>query len=212
MNIIKFLLITFLLVFCNSVVKSQNVSQLQVSEAKEKPVLSINYPQVVEFKMVSNKDTYRIGDIMKITFAMLNKSANYIFLRDFDPEVHLIDSKGRKSDLEKYLLVDPKITSEMFELTEPNHMIFKSEYIHIGCNDKKFNNLFKLGEDEKLIFEKNLFAQFDVPCLRIKQTGFYTIKANQTNQFVIGSGEAESNPKTATGKVESNSLRIKIVK
>ncbi|HRH42046.1 MAG TPA: hypothetical protein PKY82_10405 [Pyrinomonadaceae bacterium] len=211
MKIYRVLQIIIILGICHNFIWSQGLSNMRVLEAKERPNLSVNYNQSVNFKIASNKTIYRVGDIIKITYAMLNKSEANLYLPQFLPEIILKSSAGKQARLEKYFIVDYKISPEMFDLTESNRLIVKSEYFHIGCNDEKFNRFLESKDNEKLIFERNLFAVLDFPCLRVDKTGVYTIKATQTNQFVVES-RIERGVKTATGKIESNLLKLKIVK
>ena len=217
MTIFRSSFLLFIILMCCFSGSAQSIAERiaagKVFQKEERPNLSIEYSKIGRFKLAARKSVYHVGEMINLAGAIINDTKQDVFLRKLEPQFYLFSENGQELKIQDYVISDYFFLSEdFFDLTEPDSITFKPFELLAGCDDKieEIINTEGINEDKQL-FEKGLFAMYLGPCLKIKQPGIYTIKARQENQFVVDSTE-KVGVKTATGVIESEPIRIKIIK
>ena len=168
----------------------------------------VAYQAVAKFKVLSRKSEYRIGDLISIDMAILNKSKESVYFVDLGMkgDISVTDSNDNKIEGGVYMrpLVFPKFNLINGGDYDSEHFIFL-----IGCKNvgKKYYDSYKSLDVVEEMFDKNFFVSDGDGCIKINKSGKYEIKAVISNSYA----EKDNTKKTAVGKMESSPFEIKII-
>jgi hypothetical protein len=193
--------------------QATDCSKQQIKSASRQPDLSVDYARVAQFKLISRKTVYHVGEIINLDFAMINISGEpVLFNRLSDPELHIKDAKGREAEITPYFIAESIVNPTQYILLKPWRMTSESIPILLGCDERAFKQTSEGldDEDDKRAFNENQFKTWGRACLKITHPGNYIITGVENNQYVLTSG-CEPNLKTATGAVQSSPLTITII-
>lgn len=214
--------LSILIVFCMYFVFQPNLSNAQVNELNNKTInkeqpsrenqnFLIEYSDAVEFKTISRKKTYRIGELISVDYGMLNITDEPIRILSID---HWIDIKIRDENNGVVGIGggSPPLYGISYQLVKINGYIFSRKFYVIGCqkNDVSFQNT-----TEKFRFENNYFAFRGRGCIDIKVPGKYFISTYA--QHSETSAKNNRNPsgknihKIVVGEIESVPLEITVI-
>jgi hypothetical protein len=201
------------------------VPRRSISRFDKMKHLGIDYSQVTQFKLISRKQTYRIGEMIDLDLAIFNNSRTNLFIRrylGFHIDLEVRDEKGGVVRITSYEVSLEGVTSDGYTLLEPASLINWTYQLYAGCDGTEeikkywaarkalFDDLNKGGlEYDKERFDRDLFVNFGLACLYIEKPGVYIITAAASNEYVVVS-PCEGNPKTVVGKITSAPLKITI--
>ena len=208
--------LVLLLVVSAVTVCAQQPDQNQQNGAKvvnvtAAPRSAVPYESVAKLKLASRKDTYRLGELVIIDAALLNRSKETLFFFNFRPRFSVSNSDGGQLGLVPYGIAELALDASSFTLTEPEDFIVNSSIILVGCDEEPFGQAEKGNKSNLEQFNENLFTSRGSACLQISKPGTYYISAEANNNHVLLSPE-EANVKTAVGTIRSNRLKIEVVK
>jgi hypothetical protein len=186
----------------------------RVAEVTVRPDLSIPYSRALRFKLASRKRQYHFGEMISIDLAVMNISANPIFLDDLRYAEFEVQDKSRPEvSLLPYLFVERNVLPEMFSLLGSNTFAVKTVHVLAGCDQHAFKmrNIALADTKDKEVFENDLFVDWGWGCLNASTAGTYTITARLTTNHVLVS-PSQPNLKTAVGVIRSEPLTIVIAK
>lgn len=180
-----------------------------VVSAASFPALEVAYQKVAQFKLASRKAEYHLGELITLDAATLNRSNEQIFLLSATPpSFELSDLAGKKLNVVPYGVIERAASSSSFTLTDPADFVVNSSTLLIGCDEEAFAA--EHADSALNSFQRNLFVSRGTACLMVQRPGVYYIKATLSNKNVVVSSSARN--KTAVGEIESNVLRIKVVR
>jgi len=181
-------------------------------DRKKRPDLAENYDGIAELKITSFKQKYRLGEIMKIDAALLNKSKKPIFFHKFwNSRIYLIQESA-KTESVTYLVVDRALSNRNYLLVEPAEYYDETFDILLGCPREAFDamNQRLSAESSQKAFEQGLFVNWGDACLPVNSVGEYLVELSVLNNRVALPTN-KSKIKTAVGTLKSNSLKISVV-
>jgi hypothetical protein len=205
---------------CPSAVKAQgrddreDLGKESIESVKTRPELGAEYSSVARFKIASRKQTYHLGEMISLDLAMLNLSKERILFYPLSAaRFYIQDEKGEELRFVPYVVTAKSIGPDGYALVEANNMVADSFSVIAGCDRRAFDKIgsAKADVDDLSVFEANRFVNWGQACLDTLSPGTYVIWAEIQNTYVIAASDKNS-PKTAVGKIRSNSLEITIVK
>lgn len=197
-------------------VQPQQVSFIKksISNINQHPELGAEFSEAIDFRLDSRKSIYRLGELMSLDLAMLNKSEESVFTRiPKVPNLYLQRVGGEEKVVIPYHIIDQAVVPELFSQLKKNWMVSQSILLLLGCqkDEHRQNSSSETEQDDKKAFERGSFVNQGQACLPIEKLGEYIITVEVSNYFVIVS-PSEQAIKTTVGKLRSASLRITIEK
>lgn len=175
---------------------------------ESRPDLAIEWQKVARVKIVTRKETFRVGEMINIDIAVINESRRPVFFRSIDsPTLYVRDQSGRPVATVPYIIRELSWTPSLFELVSEGEFLSYSFPLLAGCDKRAFEQT-NSTPDSRELFDKNLFLNWGESCLQIADPGTYFITAEFTNKMV----RTSSTPglRTAVGLLKSNELGITI--
>lgn len=185
-----------------------------VSRAAKRPDLTLPISEVSSLKIASRKSSYRIGEMIRIDIAILNRSNLPLYVRNLSwASLSLLEAnESRPIPINRYMLIDRLVTPEGFEILMPGEFAERSVDILSVCDPRAFEQTYP-SEDadaETRQFEQGQFINFGNACLKDLKGGTYKFTAVLQNGYVVIS-QKTLNHKTATGSIISAPLVISII-
>lgn len=213
MYTIKIITLVFMLLCSSSKICSQNSTYLNNAEKKatfekaiNRPDLAVNFSNVAKLKVFVRKNVYSFQEMMILDVAMLTTTKSELYFPDLLKAQIKIRSKSRIVNVYPYLITSTRFSPELLK----GKLVSKSFNLIIGCKAEKQNILNVLeSDDDKIIFENNLFRTYGDACIDIRKSGIYEISVEILNDSVVISEDKEKY-QTAIGKVKSKALRINV--
>lgn len=192
----------------NKVPKSKSEDKLV--SIKSRPDLGIEWDQVAKLKIVTRKDSYRIGEMINIDIAMINTSDHEVFFGPLSrPMFSITDENGKAIAAVPYVVTESTWTPDRYQPVSSGEFMSESFAFLAGCDKRAFAQVGSTAASTEL-FDKGLFLNWGDSCLQIATPGSFFITAELKNPMV----RTSSNPrtKTAVGSIKSTALRITILK
>lgn len=182
-----------------------------VAPAEAHPQSAVSYESVAKLKLASRKETYRIGELLIVDAALLNRSKERVFfLSQFSLNLSGSNQTGKQIHISPYGIIERALDVSSYTLTEPEDFIVKSSILLVSCDERAFEqNANNKGSLD--LFNENLFVSWGSACLQINRPGTYYLSAAIRNNLVVLSPD-EVNVKTAVGEIKSNKLKITVVR
>ena len=194
------------------------VSRLDVKSSAERPDLAVEWENVAQLKIASRKLTYRVGEMISIDIAMLNRADEPIFFRPIShPNFRVAGDTGRIPSIMPYGVAEVAFGHASYELVEPDDL--QSEHVEIlaGCDERAYKQPAfgkaeaPAAEDSGRAFvESERFVTWGDACLRATRPGTYDVSVIYRNEQVVTLRRGKK-IKTAVGTIKSNPLSITIV-
>jgi hypothetical protein len=161
-----------------------------------------------------------------VHFALLNTSRDRIYFHRLSgPSMTLavFDETGARVAATSYSLALEGVTSQAFEIVDPDEILIGSLDTLAGCDGDElaaFESARRRAEQEyregsghygRILFERDLFINWGDSCIRLAKPGTYNLVVEARNDFVVvTSGKTQI--RTAVGTIKSPPLAITIVK
>lgn len=205
------------IVFCMYFFFQPNLSNAQISDLSKKTInrepqsskenqnLQIKYSDAVEFKTISRKNIYRIGELISVDYAMLNITDEPIRILNIDHFVGISikDENNRKVGGRGG---SPPLYGISYQLVKPNEYVASRIFYVIGCQD--VDNSYR-SSTSNYFFDSNYFAFKGRGCIDIKEPGKYFISTHANNKENYSNNNIH---KVVVGEIESVPLEITVIK
>lgn len=199
----------------------ERLNRRYVERVRKQPALGVDYARVAKFKLASRKTSYRTGELISLDFAMLNTAEVPVFFSQelsYPSFIKLkaTDEKGTEVGVFEYEVFQLGVRTNSYTLLNANGIVTGTIHLLAGCEERSLfaKAKIKAVEDagalqDRAAFERDLFVSWGDFCLNAAGPGKYTITAEMTNEFVVGS-PCEPTIKTAVGTIRSTPLTITI--
>lgn len=185
---------------------NEKIRKMGISPVKYRPLLRIDYSGAAEFKTVSRKAEYRIGELISIDMGLINisdKPINFLSLDKF-AQIIIEDGKGNNIPVQPFAIADYFMSSANYTLLDSGEFDSASVLFVLGCNTK----LPHLSAPRD-VYNSNAFVSSGRGCIDVRKSGKYIIKASISNDLVVTKNEMY---KTAIGQMESSPFELTIRK
>lgn len=198
-----------------SVIGNPSINQLgngnkKVARAESHPDLVVQISRVAQIKAVTRKSSFHLSEMVTLDIALLNTSSRPIFFRKLsDLRVKAQNAAGQQLTVQGYGVADRALVPDSFVLLPPGEIIVRSYYLLAGCDKRAFAQVSSAEDNDLTAFKNGSFLNWGDACLPITQPDIYTFSVEINNDFVV----IPSPPgklRTAVGRIESNSLEIKV--
>jgi hypothetical protein len=179
--------------------------------SKPSSQMTINYSAAVEFKAISRKKEYRIGELISVDLAMLNKTENPLYFLDLEDftMISVRDIKGNSVSAGDY--GSPPLRAPSFSLLNKGEYTSAHIFYLLTCKDIKEADSYNADNNFNVSMEKefndNRFTFLSRGCIDIKKPGKYFITMTIYNSLTA----KDKTKKTAIGEMESTPLEITII-
>jgi hypothetical protein len=200
------------LIFCSTKVQSDSTKKIKSPAQPKNSVDTVDYQSVAEFKTLSRKKEFRVGELISIDVALLNKSKESTYFLDLENwgRISVFDSAHKKIAIRGGSVC--AFRARTFNLLGSGEYDSSFFIYLIGCDDMYKHNSsdWKSMEDD---FNKGRFVNIGYRCIDTKKPGKYLIKAEISNGFSESSGypQKDKTKKTAVGTIESTPFEITII-
>jgi hypothetical protein len=163
-----------------------------------------------KLKITSRKTRYSVNEMMDLDVALWVKS-NEVYYLPINLDIKVMVKSSQEASIEAKPVMYVDFYSDKF-LQSKDALVIRYYNILIGgVNsdlDKILNEDVK-SDENKEIFENNLFKNILYSYIEIQKPEVIEITAELSNNIVVLSRK-NSTKKTLTGKIKSNTLKIKI--
>ena len=182
--------------------------------SEKRPELGLEYARAARFRLASRKTTYHLGEMMNVDSALLNISGRSAFFRQpKNSEFAARDRRGNEVGVTPYVTASSDITRKSFSLLQRDEILTNSTQLLVGCNERVFKdvNAALMTDDDRILFDRNLFVNQGYGCINVKHAGTYSLVAEESNEYVVVSS-GNNSTLTVVGGIQSNYLTITVTK
>ncbi|MFM9903654.1 MAG: hypothetical protein ACKVQJ_03675 [Pyrinomonadaceae bacterium] len=183
--------------------------KIKIEPKGKYPDLDFNFDEGGKLKIATRKTKYSIGETLILDVAILNRTNSPSYY-----PVTVASNLRAESRQGKEVLVNAYSSSDgekPFVLVGEGRIKMIQLQLVLGCSDDIFSirdDLLKAKNDAE-VFNKGLFVLSGNACLGVKRGNNIRLTIELDNEDVVVTGESK-NPKTATGRLRSNSLDVTI--